>query len=237
MNRFWRAAAAASATTVACLMGAPAAFAHEHRQVGAYQLTVGWEHEPTYVGEQNAVQLFVHDAHGNPIDDLGSPPSVQVEVIFGRQTSSPLDLAASFDPDTRLGTHGEFDAAIVPTAAGNYTFHFFGSINGQKVDEHFTSSPTTFNAVEDPTSVQFPARVPTVPDLATLTNRLSSRVERATTQAASANNKANSAHTFGVIGVILGAAGSALGGTALAVARQRSGSHRRSAADASTTGS
>ncbi len=225
MNRFMRAAAAAGVAGAACLIGAPAAFAHEQRQVGAYQLTVGWSHEPTYVGEQNSIQLFVHDAKGNPIDDLGSPPTVQVEAINGSQTSPPLDLAASFDPDTGLGTHGEFDAAIMPTVAGNYTFHFFGTINGQKVDERFTSGPTTFNTVQEPTGIQFPVKVPTVPDLATLTNRLSSRVGNATQVASQASDKANSAHTLGIIGVILGAAGLvagvALGGTALRVARRR----------------
>jgi hypothetical protein len=236
MKRLTRVAAAMSTAALAGLIVAPAAFAHEQRQVGAYQFTVGWEHEPTYVGEQNAVQLFIHDARGTPVDDLGSPATLQLEVIFGNQTSSPLDLGASFDPDTGLGTHGEFDAAIVPTAAGNYTFHFFGTINGQKVDERFTSSPKTFNAVEDPTSVQFPAKVPTEPELATLANRLSSRVDHATTEAASAKNKANSAHALGLVGVILGAVGLVLGGSALAVSRQRIGSRRPSTADVTATG-
>lgn len=232
MNRFWRAAAAVSVTMAACVFGAPAAFAHEQRQVGAYQLTVGWEHEPTYVGQENAIQLFIHDAHGDPIDDLGSPPTLQVAVIFSGQTSSPLGLEASFDPDTGLGTHGEFDAAIVPTAVGNYTFHFFGTINGQHVDERFSSSPTTFNAVENPTNVQFPSKVPTVPELAALANRLSSRVDHATAAASAASNKADSAHTLGVVGVILGALGLLLGGTALVLSRRATGSPPASAADA-----
>jgi len=231
MNRFRRAAAAMSVSTAACMIAAPAAFAHEQRQVGAYQLTVGWQHEPTYVGEQNAVQLLIHDTRGNPIDDLGTPPTLQVEVIFGGQTSAPLDLEASFDPDTGLGTHGEFDAAIVPTAAGNYTFHFFGSINGQKVDERFTSSQTTFNTVEEPTSIEFPAKVPTVPDVATLANRLSTRVDHAATATAAAHNKADSAQTLGLIGAILGAAGLVLGGTAVVLSRQRNAAGRRSNPD------
>ena len=50
------------------------------------------------------------------------------------ETSGPLDLEPSFDPDTGLGTHGEFDAAIIPTQPGNYTFHFYGSINGQPIE-------------------------------------------------------------------------------------------------------
>ena len=225
MKRFRRAATAAGVTAAVCIFGGPAAFAHEQRQVGAYQFTVGWSHEPTYVGEENSVQLFIHDAHGNPIDDLGSPPTLQVAVIFGSQTSAPLDLEPSFDPDTGLGTHGEFDAAVIPTAVGNYTFHFYGTLNGQNVDQRFTSSATTFNTVEDPTGIDFPAKVPTLPDLASLTNRLSPRVDHATALASSSSSRANSAHTLGLVGVILGAvglvAGIGLGGTGLMVARRR----------------
>ena len=225
MNRLWRVVAAASATAGVCLIGGPAAFAHEQRQVGAYLFTVGWAHEPTYVGEVNAVQLFIHDAKGNPIDDIGSPPTLQVEAIFGGQTSSPLDLEPSFDQDTGLGNHGEFDAALAPTAAGNYTFHFFGTLNGQKVDERFNSGPTTFNTVEEPTSVEFPTKVPALADLATLTGRLSGRVDHATALASATTHKANSAHTLGVIGVALGGAGLVagvgLGGAALRTARRR----------------
>jgi hypothetical protein len=224
MNRLCRAAVAAGVAATACLLGAPAAFAHEQRLVGAYHFTVGWSHEPTYVGEENDVQLFVHDANGRPVDDLGSPPTLQVEVIFGNQTSSPLDLEPSFDPDTGLGTHGEFDAAIIPTAAGNYTFHFYGTVKGQPVDQRFTSGPATFNTVADPTGIEFPAKVPTVPDLAALTGRLSPRVDHATAVASISTSRANSAHTLGLLGVILGAAGlvvgGGVGGRGLMLARQ-----------------
>jgi hypothetical protein len=227
MHRLWRATAAAGVSLAACLVGGPAAFAHEQRQVGAYQFTVGWVHEPTYVGEENAVELFIHDSHGSPVDDIGTPPTLRIEVVFGGQTSPPLDLEASFDPDTGLGTHGEFDAALIPTASGNYTFHFFGSLNGQKVDERFTSGPATFNTVDDPTAIEFPAKVPTLPDLAALTGRLSPRVDHAETVASASTNRADSAHTLGLIGVILGAAGLvagvSLGGAGLWIGRRRPG--------------
>jgi hypothetical protein len=225
MQRFWRAAVAAGAAVFICVWAAPPAFAHEQRQVGAFQFTVGWSHEPTYVGEENSVQLFLHDAQGRPVDDIGSPPTLQVEVSFGGQTSPPLDLEPSFDPDTGLGTHGEFDAAIIPTAAGNYTFHFYGKVHGQVVDQRFTSGPTTFNAVQDPTGIEFPAKVPTVPDLAALTGRLSPRVDTAVALAAASHDRSNSAHTLAIIGVILGAFGLVLGGAALVTARRgKSGS-------------
>ena len=226
MIRYMRLVAALGLAVAVWLVGAPGAFAHEQRQVGAYQFTVGWSHEPTYVGQQNSVQLFIHDSKGNPVDDIGSPPTLQVEVIFGSQASAPLDLEASFDPDTGLGTHGEFDAAIIPTAPGDYTFHFSGTLNGQKIDERFTSGPTTFNTVADPTGIEFPTKVPTVPALAALEGRLTPRVDHVASLAATTQSRANSAHTLGLIGVILGAiglvVGVALGGGGLMAARRRS---------------
>jgi hypothetical protein len=227
MTRLGRGVLALCAAAAICLLAAPDAFAHEQRQVGAYRFTVGWKSEPSYVGQQNAVQLFLHDAHGRPVDDLGSPPTLQVEVIFGTQTSGPLDLEPSFDPDTGLGTHGEFDAAIIPTQPGNYTFHFYGTINGQHVDQRFTSGPATFNTVQDPTPIEFPTKVPTVPDLAGLDNRLVPRVDRAVAAASAGAGRAGSAHTLGVVGAILGAAGLAIGASALVVARRATrGAHR-----------
>ena len=186
---------------------------------------MGWQHEPAYVGAENSVQLFLHDAQGNPVDDIGTPPTLLLTVIFGSQTSVPLDLEPSFDPDTRLGTHGEFDAAIIPTQAGNYTFRLFGSLNGQKIDQRFTSGPTTFNTVQDPTPIEFPSAVPSVPALSTLTDRLSARVDNAVAVVSANNGRANSAHTLGLLGVILGSAGIvigvALGAGGLFLARRR----------------
>jgi hypothetical protein len=194
----------ATATFAMTALTAAPAFAHEVRKVGAYEFTVGWAHEPTYTGVENAVQLILKDAKGNPVDDLADPPSLKAQVINGDQTSDPLDLKASFDPDTGLGTHGEFDAAIVPTVPGDYTFHFTGNVNGQNVDEKFTSSDKTFDPVKDPTEVQFPAKTPSNGQLATSVDRINSRV-------ASAKDSADSAKTMAYIGiglaVVLGGAG------------------------------
>ena len=59
-----RIGAAVAVVAAALVLGAAPALAHEQRQVGAYQFTVGWQHEPAYVDAQNAVQVFVHDAGG-----------------------------------------------------------------------------------------------------------------------------------------------------------------------------
>jgi hypothetical protein len=218
-----RAGAALLAACLLIVVAALPAAAHEQRQVGAYQFTVGWQHEPTYVGELNAVQLFIHDAKGNPIDDLGDPPSLQVTVSTGGKTSSPLALEPSFDPDTGLGTHGEFDAPIIPTSPGTYSFHFTGTVNGQAVNETFTSSDSTFDDVTEPTAIEFPAQQPSAADLSTSISRLGPRVDGAATAASSAHDKASTATTLSIVAVVVAVV---LGVVSLVVAQ--SARHRRS---------
>ena len=200
-----------SAIATFALAAGPAS-AHEVRKVGAYEITIGWQHEPTYSGVENAVQIFIKDAKGNPVDDLGDPPTLKVQVINGSQTSDPLDLKASFDPDTGEGTRGEFDASIVPTVPGDYTFHLTGSINGQNIDEKFTSSDKTFDPVKDPTEVQFPAKVPSNSQLA---QSISRNETRAAAAAKSAKDAADTAKVLAIVGIAVGVV---LGGAGLIVA-------------------
>jgi hypothetical protein len=212
-----RAGAAVGAVALAIGLTAAPAFAHEVRTVGAYQFTVGWQHEPTYVDAQNAVQVFVHDATGNPIDDLGAPPTLKVQVIFGNQTSQFLNLTPSFDPDTGLGTHGEFDAPITPTAAGNYTFHFTGTVKGQVIDQRFTSSDSTFDPVQDPTGIEFPSKDPTAHELGQSIQALSPRIDTAVSKAKSARSTASTGEIIGIVAAAL-----AVIAVGLSLARRRS---------------
>ena len=124
-----------------------------------------------------------------------------MQAINGSQTSDPLDLKASFDPDTGFGMHGEFDAAIVPTVPGDYTLHFTGTVNGQKIDEKFTSSDKTFDPVKDPSEVQFPARAPSNGQLATSISRLDTRQAKATEEA---KDSADTAKTLAIVGIVVG---------------------------------
>jgi hypothetical protein len=195
------------------------AFAHEIRNVGKYRFTVGFGVEPAYLDQKNYVQFFLHDrATGNPITNLGD--SLKVAVEFGTQ-SIDLALEPGLDPDTGLGTPGEYDAFFFPTAPGKYAFHFTGSIDGQKVDESFSSGPDTFSEVEDPSSVQFPVKVPTVGEVGQL---VQNQGRRLTARVSAASNDASSAKTIGLIGIIVGALGLLTAAGALVVARRRTGS-------------
>ncbi len=186
------------------LVGAAPASAHVVTKVGKYQLTVGWNVEPTYSGVPNAVYLGVKDAATlQPVDDIGN--NLKVVVSTGNQSSQPLEPELSFDSDTGLGSHGVYLAPIIPTSPGVYTFKFSGAINGQPINNlSFSSSDSTFNDVVDPTSVQFPVKIPTAAELSTNAQRSSARAEAAQSKASSAHDSASTATTLAIIALIVG---------------------------------
>jgi hypothetical protein len=199
--------------------GSGTAFAHEERTVGKYHFAVGFGSEPAYTGEENSVQLFLHDSKDNPVTDLGD--SLKVEVKYGNQSLS-LPIEPFFEVG-EFGIPGDYRAWFFPTQPGDYTFHFTGSIKGQQVDESFTSGPQTFSPVEDPTGVEFPVKEPTVGDVAA---RLTREVPRLTAQIsaakAEAEHRADSARTMGIIGLVVGLVGLVIAVLALVSSRRRS---------------
>ena len=204
MRRFipFRLLSAAAAATAVALVAVVPASAHEVRTVGKYEFTVGWLHEPAYADEQNAVQFILKDSAGNPVDNLGD--TLKVEVIYQSQKMPALSLTPTWDPDTGLGMHGEYLASLIPTRAGNYTFHFTGTVNGQAVDQSFTSSPTTFDAVKEPAAVEFPAQDPTRGQISQKLDRIDPRI---TAAQATAKNDAELARNLAIAGIVLGALG------------------------------
>jgi hypothetical protein len=223
---------------VALLLIAGVADAHIVKTFGSYTVALGWVHEPTYVGEQNAVQVVIKDAAGKAVTDLNDG-DLKVTVAVGGKTSDPLDLLNTFDPDTGLGVPGDYEAPIIPTAPGDYTFHLTGSIHGTAVDETATSSDSTFNSAVDATGIQFPNQLPALTDIITRLDRIDARlsaspapssgapaaasaapvddpaVVAADAAAASAQSAANNAL---LVGGVIGSAGVIIGLAALALA-------------------
>jgi hypothetical protein len=212
-----RAAVAAAALTAVVVSAAPA-LAHEHRTIGAYAFTVGWKNEPTYSGFSNAVQLFLADAAGKPVTNLGD--TLNVTPVFNGQKGETLPLHAAFG--ATYGTQGEYDSALTPTRPGTYAFHFTGSIAGQNIDETFTSSEKTFSNVADAGGIQFPARDPSNGELAAKLTNLDPRIASLQAAQAQAASKASRATTLGVLGIVVGLLGIVVAAVAL-----KSGSRRR----------
>lgn len=134
-------------------------FAHESREVGEYELTVGFVNEPAIVEEPNGLSLAVQLGHGDdgePVEGLAG--SLRAEIIYGEERL-PLELEPAF------GSPGAYTANVIPTETGTYTFHIFGSIEGTEIDESFTGGPDTFSEVLSRQSLTFPSQVGPVGDV------------------------------------------------------------------------
>ena len=199
-------------------VGAGPAAAHEERDVGKYVLAVGFGDEPAYAGVKNSVQLLLHDKSDKAVTDLGD--TLKVDVTQG--TDDVQKLGISIEPNFEVGefgTPGDYRAWFIPTAPGAYTFHFTGSIKGQKIDQKFTSSPTTFDEVQDPSQVQFPVKEPNGVQLSTRLDREAPRLDQAVAasqaRARKAESSAGQARVIAVAGVVVGLVGLAAAGFAL----------------------
>jgi hypothetical protein len=126
--------------------------AHEQRTVldEQYVITVGFLDEPAIAGELNGLSLRIERGEGDAAEPvLGLAESLEAEVIFGDQ-SMPLELSPVFQDD------GHYQSVFIPTAEGDYTFHIAGEIDGETIDETFTSSPEGFDSVQPREPLEFP---------------------------------------------------------------------------------
>jgi hypothetical protein len=202
------------------LLPASPASAHERRVVGQVSMVVGWSSEPTFAGYLNAVGLNLNEL-GTGGDEEGPPISdadIQVEVLFGdensEETTGPLPMEESF------GEPGFFQAPLIPSRPGTYTFHFTGTANDQDIDEFFTSGPDTFNDAQTPADIQFPAQDPTAGELAQALEQSRADNTELVAQVEDAESAASSARTLAIVGIIAGALGVIV--AAIALARRRS---------------
>lgn len=191
---------AAGLAALLCLGLAGLVQGHVEHAFGAYHTALGWLHEPTYVGVENAVQVIVSDDQGKPVADLAAG-DLTVTVSVAGKTSAALPLEPTLDPDSGEGTPGEYIASIIPTVPGDYTFHLQGAIHGTPVDESVTASDQTFDPVSSGAEAQFPVALPAVNDLVTRLDRLETRLQAAD---ASAQQALLVGGALGAIGILVG---------------------------------
>ncbi len=201
--RFRRLGVALSAAAIALLLITGVADAHVVKTFGTYSVALGWLHEPTYVGEQNAVQVVIRDAAGKPVTDLNDG-DLKVTVSVGGQTSDALPLLNTYDPDTGLGIAGDYEAPIIPTAPGDYSFHLTGTIHSTAVDETAVSSDSTFNSAVGATGIQFPNQLPALTDIVTRLDRIDARLASPTPAARTDNGALLAGVGVGTVGLLVG---------------------------------
>jgi hypothetical protein len=152
-TRLGRVTALAAALTM--VVGVGIAAAHESRELGDITMVVGFADEPVFTGQKSGLDLRVSRGE-EPIEGLEE--TLEAEVTFDGQTR---DLEIS----PRFGEPGAYRSVFFPTAAGPYTFRIFGELEGEAVDESFTSGPDTFSEVQDVTGGQFPVQFPSTGDV------------------------------------------------------------------------
>jgi hypothetical protein len=162
------------------------------------------------------VEVIVHVTRsGKGVDSAAS--TLNATVAYGSRKPDQVVLEGNFDEDSG-GTPGDYRGAFVPTQAGKYTIHVTGRIGHTSVDKTFSSSPTTFATVVDPSTIEYPTKIPTATELNAKVDRELPRIQAQATSAA--NDAASSAKTLAVVGIVVGVVALVLGGVALA--RKRS---------------
>jgi hypothetical protein len=171
------------------LLAAPAtSLAYERRTLaGKYDVVVGWDTEPAYVNQRNAVGIRIAKSGTNPAEPVtGVDKTLKVQVQQGGQ-SRTFDLRPVF------GQPGYYVADILPTRAGDYTWTFSGAIGTDPVDETFNTADGKVPSVAASSGLEFPIAAPDPDQVA---------VQLQASEAA-----ADRAQTVAVIGVCLGLLG------------------------------
>ena len=221
------------------LIAANTVAAHSAQQVGDFHVEIGWLAEPALVGQPNAVQVTIRNHDESPVTDLG-PDDLTVTVSTGGQDSGALALTAAFDAQDGEGSLGEYRAELIPTAPGDYTFHFTGRIHDTSVDLTLASGDGTFDPVVGSSDLEFPVKQPTLTEVGTRLDRIDGRVQELQssaldpqtvgdlrTAASGARNAADAANQLALLGVAAG-----LGGMVLAIVAILYASRARRAAPA-----
>lgn len=205
---FLRLISVAAVTTAYSLSATPlAALAHERREVGKYQLVVGFNTEPALQAEPNGAQLTVTvpTENNRPVEGLAD--SLKVAIAYGGGQPKEFKLRSVF------GTPGRYVADLIPTRSGTYIFTFTGSIEGATVNERFESGPGRFNDVEAVEGIQFPEPIPPANEAARIARAASDEAAEAGAAVAQARALAFGGISIGALGAVLAIAALAIGTT------------------------
>ena len=225
-KRYWLTAAVAAMLSLAV----GTVFAHEGREVGDYNINIGWIVEPAYEGFINGVELRVtrvveggdnHHGDSTPVADdhhgdsgavMGLENTLQVEVTYvPTGASRVVNLSADvYEP-------GRYTAPMLPTTPGVYEFRVFGAIEGMQVDETFASKGGGggFDDIRPLADIQFPEEIPSARELESAVRGAISTAE----QAQDAVEEGPDVLT--IVALALGASGVMLGVVGLVVGLRR----------------
>ncbi|GCE26755.1 hypothetical protein KDA_22390 [Dictyobacter alpinus] len=195
-----------------------AAQGYEKRTVGKYTFLVGFMEVPAYKDAKNGLSLTICDGTeckytvkdgssvlSNPVE--GAEKNLKAEVTTGN--TSPLTLPI----ESHESNPGKYTSYFLPSTTGAYTFHIFGNIDNQKIDEKFSSSPNTFGDVQSINQYPPQQASSAAQSKESATNAIN--IASLQSQVKDVEDTANSARTMGIAGTVAGLLGLLTGGIAL----------------------
>ena len=236
-KRFWLASAVAAVLSLAV----GTVLAHEGREVGDYNINIGWIVEPAYEGFLNGVEVRITrvaegggdhgesttmsegddsggtmtmsgDHHDDSGGVTGLEKTLQVEVVY-----VPTGASRVVNLTADAAEKGRYTAPMLPTTPGVYEFRVFGAIEGLQVDETFASlgGGGGFDDIRPLAALQFPEELPS-------TRELESAVRGAISTAEQAQDAAEEgSDVLPIAALALGLAGALLGVVGLVVGLRR----------------
>ncbi len=196
MAQLRRMVSAAGVALWLALQGPPGALAHEERTIdgGKYRVAVGWDVEPVLEQQKNAATIRVLRLDtGRLLEGLEN--TLAVEIRQGQ-------AARTFPLRGVPGQPGAYAADVIPTSAGEYSFTFVGSIEGDQVAETFDSRQGKLEGVSMADDLHFPGPAIDTEQMAYAVKDLKSQAFLDEREAQLTRAMALSGMGLGVLGVI-----------------------------------
>ena len=131
---------------IALLLSNQNVLAHESIIVGDYEIEIGWLSEPPVAGQMNGFELSVSNTSSGTAEPVEDISSLIVTVSYGGQSKE-----LTFEP-VGEDAPGQYEVAMLPTVAGQYTLVFSGKLGDTPVDAH--GEPEEVSPAD---TLQFPA--------------------------------------------------------------------------------
>ena len=150
----------------------------------------------------------------NRVTGLGATLEVELTHL-STSTSKSMQLTELFDDP------GHYIAEFVPTSPGDYRVRFFGSIEGNAIDETFDSGPDTFDTIIPSDVIQFPIVLESDREIQNATRGALDAVRELETDLETTSSTASTGMIVGIAGVLFGVIAIGTSIFAITIARRR----------------
>lgn len=116
---------------------------------------------------------------------------------------------------------GHYVAEFVPTAPGDYRVRFFGSIEGNAINETFDSGPDTYDTVIASDAIQFPVVLESNREIQNATRGALDAVQDLETDLEATSSDASTGMIIGIVGILFGTIAIGISVYAITIARRR----------------